>query len=128
MLIVKASHAQGADFLLKNNQDTAKTRRWCKLKVEGTLPPLHTPPHTTHMHPKRKEVEMGESQSMYHFAVTSSMSVTVICWPRYSCSGVPAGEFSLMLAENEVLENVGALSLTSVTEMVAVATAVNFPF
>ena len=71
---------------------------------------------------------MGESQSMYHFAVTSSMSVTVICWPRYSCSGVPAGEFSLMLAENEVLENVGALSLTSVTEMVAVATAVNFPF
>ena len=51
----------------------------------------------------------------------------MICWPGYSCSGVPAGEFSLMLAENEVLENVGALSLTSVTVMVALSTAVSFP-
>ena len=80
------------------------------------------------MHPKEKEVKTVEGQSMYHFAVTSSMSVTLICWPRFSCSGVPAGEFSLMLAENEVLENVGALSLTSMTVMVAVATAVKFPF
>ena len=125
---MKARHAQGADFLLKNNQDTAKTRTGCKLKEERTLPPLHTPPHTPHMHPKKKEVETVEGQSMYHFAVTSSMSVTVICWPRFSCSRVSAGEFSLMLAENEVLENVGVLSLTSVTVMVAVATAVNFPF
>ena len=80
----------------------------------------------TNTRPK-KEQETDEGQSMYHFAVTSSVSVTVICWPGYSCSGVPAGEFSLMLAENEVLENVGALSLTSVTVMVALSTAVSFP-
>ena len=81
----------------------------------------------TNTRPK-KEQETDEGQSMYHFAVTSSMSETLICWPRFSCSGVPAGEFSLMMAENEFPENVGGLSLTSVTVMVAVATAVNFPF
>ena len=62
------------------------------------------------------------------FAVTSSMSVTMICWPGSSCRGVPGGEFSLMLAEKEVRENVGALSLTSFTVIVTVATAVKFPF